>query len=104
MRAGWTVAAVDNFVNGKREHLEPFTGTERFSFFEGDITDPDFVHSVVERTAPDAVFHLAAHHFIPYCSAHPAETLAVNVVGTQHLLDAITRFPVARSTTMSGRN
>jgi UDP-glucose 4-epimerase len=42
------------------------------------------------------VFHLAAIHFIPYCDAHPSETLLVNVVGTQLVLDALALVPDAR--------
>jgi nucleoside-diphosphate-sugar epimerase len=37
----------------------------------------------------DTIYHLAALHFIPECVAHPAETLSVNVVGTQMLLDLV---------------
>jgi UDP-glucose 4-epimerase len=40
-----------------------------------------------------AVYHLAALHYIPYCAAHPAETLSVNVVGTQTVLDALKSTP-----------
>jgi UDP-glucose 4-epimerase len=41
-------------------------------------------------------FHLAALHFIPYCNSHPEETMAVNVVGTQHVLEACRNHPPAR--------
>ena len=51
---------------------------------------------VVAEIRPAVVFHLAALHFIPYCVAHPSETLLVNVVGTQLVLDALATVPDAR--------
>lgn len=31
---------------------------------------------------PEVVYHLAAHHYIPWCEAHPGETVRTNVTGT----------------------
>ncbi len=90
------VVAIDNFVNGRPEHLERFHGKPNFIFAEGDIRDPVFLAGVAKAHPPDLVYHLAAHHFIPYCIANPAETLLVNVVGTQRLLDALDGTPVSR--------
>jgi UDP-glucose 4-epimerase len=53
-----------------------------------DVRDRAALERAVARASPSAIVHLAALHYIPYCLAHPADTLAVNVVGTQHLLDA----------------
>jgi len=60
------------------------------------VTDAVLVRAVVADVRPAVVFHLAAIHFIPYCVAHPSETLLVNVVGTQLLLDALAAVPDAR--------
>jgi UDP-glucose 4-epimerase len=49
------------------------------------------VNKVVSDALPNVVFHLAALHFIPHCNANPAQTLQVNVVGTQNLLEACRR-------------
>lgn len=89
LRRGWTVLTIDNLFNGCRGHLEPFCDNPAFSFVQGDITDGKFLANTVIEFQPDAVFHLAALHFIPYCIAHPAETLRVNVLGTQLLLDSL---------------
>ncbi len=40
---------------------------------------------------PHIVFHLAAHHYIPFCNAHPQDTLRVNVEGTHLVLSAAVR-------------
>lgn len=58
-------------------------------FFEVDLCQSEAVATAVSSWKPDFTVHLAALHFIPYCQANPAETLAVNVVGTQNVLDAL---------------
>lgn len=94
--AGWAVASIDNFSTGPRAHLEPFIPTPDFVSFEGDIRDARFVNETMESFAPDIVYHLAAIHFIPRCVAHPTETLDINVMGTQRLLDGVAKAPVTR--------
>lgn len=45
---------------------------------------------------PEIVFHLAAHHFIPWCEANPIETERTNVLGTANVLEA-SRGPALRA-------
>lgn len=61
--------------------------------FEVDLRQSDLVANAVASWKPDLLVHLAALHFIPYCRANPAETLAVNVVGTQNVLDGVAGLP-----------
>jgi UDP-glucose 4-epimerase len=61
-----------------------------------DLRSNEDVLKVVRDARPDIVFHLAALHFIPYCNTHPSETLQVNVVGTQNLLEALCQYPPSR--------
>lgn len=93
---GCAVGLIDNFVSGRQEHLEPFRDREGFELLEGDLCDSGWVHDVVAQRAPALVVHLAAHHFIPFCVANPAATLRVNVLGTQHLLDAVAAISSCR--------
>jgi UDP-glucose 4-epimerase len=86
-------AEVVGLDRGQHERLRP---RAEVSLEHADLRDAEAVRTVVERVQPWAVVHLAALHFIPYCVAHPAETLAVNVVGTQNLLDALAGTPVER--------
>jgi UDP-glucose 4-epimerase len=86
---GWRVLAIDNFSTGRREHVAPLLAGPGFALLEGDVTDTGFLRAAVARCRPEIVYHLAALHFIPYCAAHPAETLRVNVLGTQSLIDAL---------------
>ncbi len=87
--AGHRVVAYDNLTRGRREYLPPGT-----TLIEADIRDGDALAEAVARVRPDAVVHLAAMHFIPDCLARPAETLAINVDGTQRVLDACRRSTV----------
>ncbi len=86
---GYAVDVADNLCRGRKAYLPVHPGVQ---FFEGDIVDESFTRMIVERE-PRWVVHMAAHHFIPYCNEHPGETIRVNVLGTQRLLDAIARKP-----------
>lgn len=90
----WPVLAVDDLRTGTRDHVECFLGEPAFEFREGDITNTEFIERTVSEFAPQTIFHLAALHFIPYCVAHPDETINVNLLGTQRLLDASARASV----------
>jgi CDP-glucose 4,6-dehydratase len=43
----------------------------------------------MQTARPEIVFHLAAQPLVRYSYAQPAETYAVNVMGTVHLLEAV---------------
>lgn len=54
-----------------------------------DVRDADAVARAVRAAAPDVVLHLAAQPLVRRSFADPAETYAVNVLGTAHVLDAV---------------
>jgi len=54
-----------------------------------DLRDPDDAALLVGRHPPDAVIHLAAQSWVPDAFRDPAQTLATNVLGTLHLLQAL---------------
>lgn len=82
------VVVYDNLFNGKRGFVPDHP---RVTLIEGDITNSDQVQRALAEHKPQWVFHLAALHYIPYCNAHPVETMKVNVVGTEVLLEACRR-------------
>src|SRR5437870_4867879 len=81
------VVVLDNLCNGRREFLP---ASPRLELRLLDLTGRAAVTQLLSTVRPEWVFHLGALHFIPYCNAHPDETLQVNIVGTQNLLDACT--------------
>ena len=80
---GHTVCVYDNFAVGKREHLPE--DNENLYVIKGDILDGTTLQSALVDFQPTHVLHLAALHFIPYCNAHPLETVDVNIKGTEQL-------------------
>lgn len=57
-----------------------------------DIRDAGAVAARVRDVAPDIVLHLAAQPLVRRSYREPVETWATNVMGTAHLLDALTRL------------
>lgn len=53
-----------------------------------DIRDADKLRHAMQAARPEIVFHLAAQPLVRYSYANPAETYAVNVMGTVHLFEA----------------
>jgi CDP-glucose 4,6-dehydratase len=55
----------------------------------GDIRDATLVREFVERANPEIVLHLAAQAIVRTSYFAPLETLATNVMGTAHVLEAV---------------
>ena len=91
--SGNNVLVVDNFSLGRREHLGHTDSPGTLTVIEADIRSAADLRPVADF-APDTVFHMAALHFIPYCNAHPAEALDVNVLGLDTVIRAVRRAPV----------
>jgi GDP-4-dehydro-6-deoxy-D-mannose reductase len=60
--------------------------------FTGDLRDQNEIARVVDGYKPDAVIHLAAVSSVKFSFENPAETFAVNILGTLNLLEAISRL------------
>ncbi len=56
-----------------------------------DLRDLESVEHVVSAALPEVVFHLGAQSLVRRGWVHPAETYATNVMGTVHLLEAVSR-------------
>jgi UDP-sulfoquinovose synthase len=112
-RKGHSVAIVDNFARRQWDHelgaqtLTPIrplservkawhelTGNT-IDCFTGDVTDYDFLSSVVEECGPEAAIHFAEQRSAPYSMIdrkHAVFTQVNNVVGTLNLLFALREF------------
>jgi CDP-glucose 4,6-dehydratase len=65
-----------------------------------DIRDPGALRSAMAQAQPDTVIHMAAQALVRESYARPAETFAVNTMGTVHVLDAIRSVPGVRAAVM----
>lgn len=110
---GHAVAIVDNFMRRQWDHelgaqtLTPIRSlAERvkawreltgntIDCFIGDVTDYDFLSSVVEEFEPEAIIHFAEQRSAPYSMIdrkHAVFTQVNNVVGTLNVLFALREF------------
>jgi len=71
----------------RRENIEHLDG--KVTLLESDLGDVTAMRSALERSRPDAIFHLAAQSFVPTSWTAPSETFHVNVIGQIHLFEAI---------------
>ncbi len=72
----------DNIV-----HLEG-----RATFITGDLTDPRFAESLLERAQPDRIYHLAGQAFPPVSWQDPWATLEINLRSQVNLLESVARL------------
>lgn len=92
LERGDQVRVLDNFVTGKREHLQLFNGHARV--VEGDVRDEALVEQLMEGV--DYVLHLAAVVSVPQSMRDPVLTNDVNVSGTLNVLAAARKFSIKR--------
>ncbi|HEX2015192.1 MAG TPA: GDP-mannose 4,6-dehydratase [Solirubrobacteraceae bacterium] len=68
-------------------HVEPLR--DCLAVLEGDLLEPDTVHSAIAEAMPDELYHLAAPSFIPESWRAPAQTITAIAAGTADLLESV---------------
>ncbi len=63
----------------------------------GDIRDFATVQKAIDRAKPTLIFHLAAQPLVPRSFEQPIETIATNVLGTAHVLEAARLSPSVKA-------
>ncbi|PEN12823.1 NAD-dependent epimerase [Longibacter salinarum] len=99
LNRSYDVAVYDNFCAGTPENIAEFASD--IDVFEDDILDRAAVQQAMSTFQPTHVFHMAAHHFIPFCNENPDETLRVNVEGTNIVLDVAAQHGVTTAVVAS---
>jgi UDP-glucose 4-epimerase len=89
--AGDAVLVLDNFATSAREALPP--NGDGFSVAVGSVADKAFVDAAFDTFRPDRVVHAAASYKNP---DDWAGDLAVNALGSIHVVEAARRAGVAR--------
>lgn len=62
-----------------------------------DIRDASALAEAMQIAQPDIVFHLAAQPLVRHSYAEPAETYAINVMGTVNLFEAVRKTSTVRA-------
>jgi CDP-glucose 4,6-dehydratase len=70
---------------------------ERLHSVLADVRDQDALARVMAESRPEIVFHLAAQPLVRRSYREPVATLATNVMGTAHLLEAVRKTDSVRS-------
>lgn len=102
---GAIVRVLDNLSTGKMKNIEPFMSHDRFSFIEGDITNPEVCLDATKDI--DAISHQAALGSVPRSIANPLLTHNVNATGFLNMIHAahqnkVKRFVFASSSSVYG--
>src|ERR1700730_12784164 len=63
--------------------------SERLTLFECDLRDASSVRTLIEKAAPNYIFHLGAQSFVPTSWHAPNESLTTNINGTLNILEAV---------------
>lgn len=80
-----------------------------WSFFEGDISDKNFVDMLFEKYSPDIVVNFAAQAGVRYSITNPDAYVQSNIIGFYNILEACRSHPVehlvyASSSSIYGAN
>ena len=70
---------------------------ERMYSVIGDVREKEDVRRAMQDHQPEIVFHLAAQSLVRRSYREPVDTIATNVMGTVHLLEAVRRTPSVRA-------
>lgn len=79
---------------GNLENLKAVEKNPKYSFFHGDICDPESVGKALDGV--EIIIHFAAESHVDRSILEPAAFVETNVVGTQVLLDAAVKSGVKR--------
>lgn len=93
---GLRVVAVDNGSAGTLHRLDEFADNTEVCVRVLDVRHHTDLVDVMATERPWGVMHLAARHFIPDCDTSPVETVDINVLGTQHVVNACALHPPRR--------
>ena len=86
---GWSVVAGTHGPEEPPVEGPPAFDRKAVEWVPCDVRDGPALARLVERAAPDAIFHLAGVSFVPAASADPGAAIEVNVSGAARLVAAV---------------
>jgi dTDP-4-dehydrorhamnose reductase len=75
-------------ATGRGENRLPFVFSDRYQYFDLDITDGLAVHDFILSEKPAVIIHAAAMTQPDHCELNPVDCWNVNVTATRFLVDA----------------
>jgi UDP-glucose 4-epimerase len=94
---GCEVAVIDDLSSGDARRV-----SSQAELHQLDIVDRAALQDLIERTRPQAIFHLAAQSSVVASVADPGRDCAVNVAGTLNVVDIANRLEVPVVFTSTG--
>jgi UDP-glucose 4-epimerase len=94
IKFGYNCIVLDNLFQNSISNIQH--NLQRVKFYKVDITNKDELVRVFNEEKPENVFHLAAHHFIPFCNEKPVEAITTNIIGTQNIADMCIQYSVKK--------
>lgn len=85
IESGYHVIIIDNCSNSDKNVLKKFV-SDKYTYFDLDICSKEDLINTLKKYKADAIIHLAAVHFIPFCNNNPKETIKINYGGTKNIL------------------
>lgn len=96
LKAGHFVVCVDDFTLGNEEHVQEFSGNERYRFYKMDAADADLMETVMKENAVEIVYHLAANSDIQKSAKDPSIDLNKTFLTTHGVLESMRRCGVKK--------
>lgn len=84
--SGRDVVVADNLVTGYKKAVHPSA-----RFYEGDISDINFLDNLFKKEKIDAVIHFAAYSLVGESVTNPLKYYTNNLCGTKVLLDSMVK-------------
>lgn len=91
---GYQCVVIDNLYQNSYNNIIKFEN--QITFYQEDITNELKISEIFDKEKPDFVFHLAAHHYIPFCNTNPKDAILTNIAGTQNVADACANYNVKK--------
>lgn len=92
LKAGYSIIAVDNFINSKVEALKG----KDVKLYYSDIADRKVMSRIFNENNIDAVIHLAGYKVAPESVKEPLKYYRNNVAGTVALLEIMKEYGVKK--------
>jgi CDP-glucose 4,6-dehydratase len=94
---GAEVSGFSNGITTNPSFYELLDWGGNFHSFTGDIRNLDELAKFMAASGPEIVFHLAAQSLVVQSYKDPVGTVATNVMGTLHVLEAVRNIPSVKA-------